>query len=208
MIGLILKDLYTIKRYSKILLVLIVFYIVVGYGMGKLDFVIFMIPFVTIMSVISTFSYDEFVKWDKYALSMPVSKKDMVLSKYVLTLLLIVVGGVFAAVLLLILSMRPTGTEINESLSALTGVMVASLIVIGIYIPLTYQFGTEKGRIIFPILVLAPSFGASYLIKNKVISLPSQEIITTYLKFLPILGIVFVIVSYFISLRIYSKKEW
>lgn len=206
--GLIIKDLYTIKRYSKMLLALVVLYAMIGFGMRNLNYIIYMIPFLTLLSVVSTFSYDEFVNWDKYALSMPINKKDMVLSKYVLTLILILVSGVFSAVLLLALNIVYSGADVKEMLYGLIGVMAASLLLVSVFIPLTYKFGCEKGRIIFPIMVIVPSFGIPFIMKNIGISFPSEDSILLLIKIFPILAIILIIISYFIALQIYKKKEW
>ena len=40
----------------------------------------------TIMIPMVAMSYDDKSKWDRYALTMPVSRRDMVLSKYLLAL--------------------------------------------------------------------------------------------------------------------------
>ena len=51
------------------------------------------------MMVVTTFSFDENAKWEKYAMIMPISRKDLVLSKFVILLCFCLFGTVFGGVL-------------------------------------------------------------------------------------------------------------
>ena len=43
-----------------------------------------MISIVSIILTMSTFSYDEYNNWDKIAMSMPVSPKDVISAKFII----------------------------------------------------------------------------------------------------------------------------
>ena len=87
--GLVWKDIYTLLKQAKfILLLMVLFACLPGYSMSA--FAIFygaMLP-------ITALAYDERSKWDELAAMMPYSVKEIVGSKYVLGLLL--VGGISA----------------------------------------------------------------------------------------------------------------
>lgn len=56
------------------------------------DFLYFVPAFISMMMFMTTFSYDEYNKWDAYAVTLPLEKKDVVLSKYVGSILLLIVA--------------------------------------------------------------------------------------------------------------------
>ena len=81
--GLIIKDILNLKNYMKQLILVLIFFIAYGIFLKNGTFVGTMITLMLSMQVITTMSYDEYAKWDKYALTMNINRKDIVLSKYV-----------------------------------------------------------------------------------------------------------------------------
>ena len=57
------------------------------------------------MIFITTFSYDEYNSWDAYAISMPVSRKDIVKSKYIASIILIFIAVIFTIIISLIIGL-------------------------------------------------------------------------------------------------------
>ena len=88
MIGFIKKDLFMIKSNFKLLGILIIAYTLMGF-VGEID-ISFILPFMSVMIMISTFSYDNYNNWDAYSISFPDGRKNSVKSKYVATVLMIV----------------------------------------------------------------------------------------------------------------------
>ena len=89
--GLILKDFYNLTKQYKIILVLVIFYLLVSVSSEDTNFFGGVVSILMVMQVITTLSYDEKSNWDRYALTMPISRSDLVLSKYIL-------GGILLAV--------------------------------------------------------------------------------------------------------------
>ncbi|MEG1783233.1 MAG: ABC-2 transporter permease, partial [Oscillospiraceae bacterium] len=96
--GLILKDLYVLSKTFKVYGVLLLFYGVFGLTTGQPNFMMGMVCVLLAMLPITSLAYDERAKWDKYALTMPINKNDIVLSKYALGLLLSLIGAVISLV--------------------------------------------------------------------------------------------------------------
>lgn len=86
--GLILKDLLNLKAQYKVFVVMILFFVVFALMGDSHDTLGVILTMITIMLPITALAYDERSQWDKYALTMPVSRRDLVLSKYLLGLLL------------------------------------------------------------------------------------------------------------------------
>ena len=87
MTGLILKDLLNLKKQGKVYLILIIFYFAIGLVNENSSMFASMMTMVAVLIPITAMAYDERCKWDRYALTMPVSRKDMVMSKYLLGLI-------------------------------------------------------------------------------------------------------------------------
>ena len=92
MTGLLMKDLLNIKRTLLGMLGLMAIYgVVFSALMGDASsFLSSMLTVIFITVTVSSFSYDALVRWDRYALSLPVSRRDLVASKYLLAVVLAV----------------------------------------------------------------------------------------------------------------------
>ena len=93
--GLMLKDILNFKnQQGKTFFLLIILYFVMALKMNNSSFFMGVWIVLGITLPISSIAYDEKAKWDKYALTMPVTRRDIVTEKYLLSLLFIVVGNV------------------------------------------------------------------------------------------------------------------
>ena len=136
--GLLLKDWYALRGQAGRLLFLIALYIVIGEfsgGVGSIGILL------CAMLPMSCLAYDERAKWDRYALSMPLSVKDLVVSKYLLGYLMLAAG---AALKLLAMAL-PIGNGSDFTSFVLT--IAVSLLYLALQLPILFKFGVENGRI-------------------------------------------------------------
>ena len=110
--SLVLKDLYNIKCNAKSVLV--------SFLMG----VLYAGAVLCSSLIISTFAYDDRCDWTKYAMVMPVSRKELVAGKYVM-LILLVVGGIVLGFLASLVSNAITG-QIPLNLSGIQELLVSA----------------------------------------------------------------------------------
>lgn len=213
MLGLLIKDFMAIKRQVRILIFLLVFYLIFGLTTNNASIVGTMVLVICMLLPITTIAYDEKSNWDKYALSLPVSRQTLVLSKYlfgiILSLLSIVLIIAFTA---LSASLSP---EINfvEKIPEAVATGSTALVILAITLPIIFKFGVEKSRLIMMavffiptmLVVLAAKFGAE---KNLSLPYPDLELLKLFLYASPLLILVLLIASYAISLRIYQHKEF
>ena len=104
---------------------------------------------------LSTITYDEQCKWDKYAAMLPYTPWQIVWSKYVLTFLCLFAG---AAMILLASAMRAVygeGLLYGEELLGNLALLLAVLLMLDVSLPLVYRFGSEKGRLVMILVMLA-----------------------------------------------------
>lgn len=205
--GLIIKDIYALKQQGKILLVLLVFYAVYSVMFDNLSMLAAMIVLLCVMMPITTMAYDEKSKWEKYALAMPVERKTMVLSKYVFALMAELIGVIIVTILSLIIVFFTGEMKLNEALIMILAIGGVGLFFLAIILPLLFQFGVEKARLIILIVIFIPSLLAMML-SQLGMSPPSPETLKLlgYLSPLIIAGLL--LLSIKISMRIYDKKEF
>ncbi len=210
MIGFIKKDLAMIKSNFKLLGILIVTYSILGL-LGKLD-ISFLLPFITVMIMISTFSYDNYNNWDAYSICLPKGRKNSVKAKYLATIIMILVISFITGIISLLISyLNFKVINYEQILITLLGTIFGTLLVITFMYPIIYKYGIEKARIsifliIFGLFILI-GFISKYIdftFISNILSLLEYYIIPIII----ILMILMVYISYKISARIFWKKEF
>ena len=209
MTGLLLKDFYSLRQYGKTLLFMLVFFTFLSLGMDNPAsfFEGFMI-IMSMMMVIYSFSYDNLAKWERFGLSLPVTRTEMVAEKYLLTLILCLSAAILSFLLsAAILVFKPVADfGLGEHLFSLAGVISISLLLFSFLLPLIFRFGVEKSRFFMIILFAAPT-AAVITLDQLGITLPSAEVLISIIKFLPLVAILALFLSFLLSSRIYAAKE-
>lgn len=220
--GLIVKDLLQLKSYLKTLIVFMFIFVCVSLEPKNTSVDGILIIMMTLglgMFGMATFSYDEMAKANKYILTFPLTKKEVVLSKYVLQFLLTITGATLGIILSIIISLV-LGKDIPnfiDLISIALGGMLGIGLVESIQIPCIYKMGAEKGRIYMFIatVVIAFAAGAIIMLGEKVINIFSinLDFMNNMLEtFFPLVLFILVLLEYFvsykISYKIYSKKEF
>lgn len=218
--GLIVKDLLQLKSYRKTLVTFIAVFIAVSFlDTNKESIETTIILMMTLglgMFSIATFNYDEMAKADRYILTLPVNRKDIVLSKYILVVISTFVG----AILGIILSVGMTYAiyqEIPEMMylmSLAMGGIFGLGVVNAIQIPCIFKYGAEKGRIqrfIALAVICLMFYGIFYLFQRFNIHIEIQSTIDMVKNYSVIILIPTVLILYYVSYKIsymiYRKKE-
>ena len=204
--GLILKDLLNLRSTFKMLGAMIVFFAVAFLREGN-SFVFGIIILMFAMMVVTTISCDDLAKWDAYALTMPVTRKEMVLSKYLVMVLLNTLGAVLSLIIGIVGSFLMNQSFDLEILVIVGLVYLIAFIFGSLIIPLIYKFGTEKARLMLFLCALIPT-ALFLLLEQFNVPLPTTGNPWIYLILLVACSVIGVILSYLISLKIYTKKEF
>ena len=207
--GLIYKDLFLLKEAFPIValaVLFLLFTIIFGFSGGFLALCIMLLVF-AVKVVESTLIYDETDGWDSYVLTAPVSRKEIIRSKYLLQVLFLAGAFLISAVILLLISLIPMFSG-EEWLFLMLVVGFCYALVYGtVVIPIYLKFGQHTSRYVaFAVLVVvAGLYGATFGV-------------TMFLEFaastIPLLIGVLVLslaaygVSYSISQKIYAKREF
>ena len=214
--GLLIKDILNMKNYMKQLVLVLIFFIAYGIFLKNGTFVGTMITLMLSMQVITTMSYDEYAKWDKYALTMNINRKDIIISKYIFFTISIIIGivvGITTSIAINQIAKLDTG--MNEIIVTSIVVPCVFAILFSIIIPVVFKTGVEKGRIVMMLILFIPAILVGSIVKiteKANITMPSPSNLEILMKFgvlgLVLLTILAVFISYKVSLSIYNKKEF
>ena len=216
--GLITKDILQLKSYKRTLIIFIIIFTLTSIsgegGIGNILAIMLTLGFG--MFSMASFNYDETNKADRYILTLPLTKKEVVLSKYILVICSTVIGSIIGMILSYIITFTITKQmpNIEEIISVGLGGILGIGLVEGIQIPCVYKWGAEKGRIqmvIVTAIVGLLAGGIIFIGEKANIQLPANNILNILNTFLPLIFIGLTIIIYYVSYRvtykIYDKKE-
>ncbi len=205
--GLLLKDLYMMKKYCKAYLLITIVFIAVSFASSENLFFVFYPCLLCGMIPVNLLGYDERSRWLQYSETMPYTKAQIVSGKYLIGL------GTQVAVLLFTgiaqaIRMSINGTFLlGEYLVLMMLLLIMSLLASSITLPFMFKLGVEKGRMGYYIMigiVCAGSIIASNLLSDAFgIQIESNGI----LPIICIVGIGIYALSWYISIVFYKKRE-
>lgn len=216
MTGLIWKDILVMRKTLKTYVLFLGFYLLLAVlGMFDLSFVTAMINVIVMMLPIGAFSYDEIAKWDRYAMTLPISRRTIVGARYLFVLLMALGAAAFGLLACVLLSMAK-GANLTEYLATILVSTGVALFIADILLPLSYKLGPERARpylyvvVFLPLVVLfgAYQFGLlDYVDLSWIDALPNAGILGVFAT-VPLVMLVGLGASFLISCRIMEKKEF
>lgn len=205
--GLILKDLYNLRKYGKTLFLIAALYFMLSFMMDNADIFVGMIVIMFAITTVTSFAYDNQSGWDVYVNTMPVSKKDVVLSKYVLSLFLILTGGLLSVLMGWVNGLIRNIGNFSETLVTAYALCAVGLLFISILLPFVYKFGVERARVIIIAVVVIPVAAGFALSQTGTLPEISEQTVNQMLLFSPLIVAACCVLSIAISNAVYRKKE-
>ena len=212
MLGLIKKDFLLIKSNSNLKTIIIMFIIYIMMAFQGMFEVTFIVPLIGIIMFITTFSYDDYNNWNSYAVTLPNGRKNIVKAKYIASIILIIMLGILSlAISMGINYVKTNFINLAESISALIGTILSTIIIISFLYPIVFKFGATNGRIILFIVVftvigigtLITKFIDMTIVINTINELDKYSYIA-----IPMICVILLSISYLISNKIYQSKEF
>ncbi|MCM1187308.1 MAG: ABC-2 transporter permease [Lachnoclostridium sp.] len=215
--GLLMKDLKIIFRVQRFtMLLMLAFLIWFGY-MGMASMTMGYMVFLAVFISVNTISYDDFNNGTLFLFTLPFERKEYVAGKYVLGILLGIMGAVisFSAVIIMTV-IRNKPVEWAEYLFTILILLAVSILMLAVALPIHLAFGTVHGRYITLLFYAAIGIlGANALIRLEEFGIDSEEIALWFQgnKGVPLVILAVAVylicmaVSYMISLRIVEKKD-
>lgn len=207
--GLLRKDCYLMMKYYRAFLLVVLVFTFVGIKNNKVFFALYPIILSGIIPV-NLLSYDEKAHWTSYACTFPYTRKDVVSSKYILTLCVL---GVSA---LLILFAQVCNMIINHNFhlfglfSTFAVIISCGLLPPAFMFPFTFKLGSEKGRfayyvgfvLFFVVLSVFQEVTDNLSLRITQMAVPYAPIV---IIFLLVLGLF--VLSWFLSVKFYQKRD-
>ena len=202
MTGLLIKDIYNIRKQALWYVALIVFFCILSISIENIGFSAAIGMVVTVNIPLMAIAYEERDGWQKFVIASGVKIRKIVLEKYLLGLLFTAASSI-ALFVLLMFTVQDNPTVVF-ALSVF--MQIATLCV---SMPITFKFGVEKSRVylMVAIVVLMAIFVALMSLMEKTLSELAADGLAICLLLL-VAAIVVFAVSYSISNNIYSKKEF
>lgn len=204
--GLIIKDIINLRKYGRSVAFVMAFYVLFTVMMKNTAFISGMIVLLFSMTVITSFSYDKQAGWDEYALALPLSRKAIVKSKYILSLLLSLSGAALSVLLGAVLGLFMETGGIMEQLITSYALFGVGILFLSIMLPLIFKFGVERSRILIIIVFAAPT-AALFALSQTGITLPDEAQIERLIAYSPIMLAALFAFSYMLSRYFFEKKE-
>lgn len=203
MIGLLIKDIYNIRKQALWYLATIIIFAFLSIVLKNGGFIAG-IGMVTAVNVpLTAIAYEEREGWQKFIVASGTKISHIVIEKYIMGLVFS-----FISTIALLIYFLMTEVAINSWLEFTISVCM-QLLALSIAMPITFKFGVEKSRsylmvAVFAIMVI---FVALMTLFGKVLN---TIVINVALisSLLIIMALIILGVSYYISIKIYKKKEF
>ena len=205
--GLLLKDLLSLRRYMRTVMLLVAAYALMIFFMDSPYLLVGMIVLMSAMISVTSFSFDHMAGWDVYALSLPVSRKDVVRSKYLLALIFTSSGSLLSILIGVLYTLFTLKGSFTETLIASYALFAVGMVFVSILLPLLYKFGVEKARLLIIAVFAVPVAVIVALANIAGLEMPDEQLINRLLALSPLVLIAVLGISYFASCAIYRKKE-
>ena len=214
MIGLVYKDCMTLKKQlTTLLMFLVVYGALTVTGVFDVSILGVLVAVMGMTIPMSSVALDDAARWDRYAVATPAGRRGVVAGKYVFTALVIVVSSIFSMALMVVLSLAGLSEQtLTENIVVALSCAAVTLLLNAVILPFLLKYRAEKARVI-SMTVFVVIFGGALLLENlwdKGMVLP--EIPAGLVQALPVLFCMLTVgafvVSYFISLGIYDRKEF
>lgn len=210
MVGLIIKDLYLTAKNFKLYFIIVVIFLACSFVErlytinSVISFYIFYAYMLIAMIPIVLYALDEQDRWCAYSMTLPVSRREYVSGKYIIS----IICTVFNILIWLMTRLAPAVSSplagAGNTAVPLSMVFSASLLIPVLSLPFVFKFGSAKGRIfsLFFVIVFAVAIGN---ISTSGLHIDLNEGMITALMY--ILPLALFAASWLLSIRIYEKKE-
>lgn len=205
--GLMLKDLYIAK--SNIL-VTIVCLIVLGFGLSFLlepSALLVMAPPCATTAVFISITSDANSKWSKNVITMPVSRRQIIGEKFILYMILSLLGIVAALIPCGVLALF--GAELSRSSLLLYGSIgiSATLLAGSLSLPCAYFFDPDKSQLVFMMSFLAATGMITGLVLLVNLMIPVKDHILLSFNIVLIIAVIVFFISHKIAVMAYQEKD-
>lgn len=214
--GLLEKDFRLLKGQKNFFLLILVITVLLSLN-SEDNFAVTYLTFIAGFLTISSFGYDDNGNCMPFLMTLPVSRKLYVKSKYVLGFLLTFIGWMAGMVISTVTAFLHKAPPTTEAVLFQLAWVFLWMILLAFVLPMLFRFGAEKGRmatlammlvfmaIVFALSKLAEGMGVD--VDACLDALASQQIVVLVAG-MAVVALVMVLISYLISAKIVQNKEY
>lgn len=201
--GLIRKDFYLLWSYCRLIPLFLLAFIVFSTfsSDGQSPFFNYYPCILSSTLPVNLLAYDDAERWLTYCDTLPVTRRQYVSGKYIMSLLCdgtVFLLSAIAAVIRLCRNGAFCPADLTDQLAVLATI---SLLSSALVMPPIFKFGAQKGRIVF-IGVIGIFCGLAAILDT-----PDLSGVSLPIGLLPILATVIFAASWLLSIRFYEKRE-
>ena len=154
--ALLMKDLRTLKNERRLWVSIIGVSVLFGVLFQNWYFMMGYIMFGLSMIARTMYQYDVADQGIVYLMTLPITRKEYVKEKYLLSLMSICIGGILSMILTKIgMLFTPDQADSNQEIfSAFLGILAVALVLQAIIFPVELKYDVSKSRIIILLLVM------------------------------------------------------
>ena len=154
--ALLMKDLRTLKNERRLWVSIIGVSVLFGVLFQNWYFMMGYIMFGLSMIARTMYQYDVADQGIVYLMTLPITRKEYVKVKYLLSLMSICIGGILSMILTKIgMLFTPDQADSNQEIfSAFLGILAVALVLQAIIFPVELKYDVSKSRIIILLLVM------------------------------------------------------
>lgn len=207
--GLLLKDWFVIWKQCRYLLFVPAVFLAVSALSDDSQFFAIFAFLLSAMYPMTVMGLDEQSKWERYALTMPFRRRDLVLSKYLLSFCSLFLYGVLYLLLVLLFKHDPKAMKVSVMLTSV-GISIGILYSALAY-PFLFKLGMEKGRIWYLILIVVVCGNGAALAAMLGDEISLNLLLTwmdCLLLILPLAALSLFGLSAFLSIKLYESREF
>ena len=200
--GLLLKDLLNLKQQARVYLLVVLIWMALGLLNRDTAIIGGVTMILAPMLPVAAVAHDERAKWEGFAVTMPVTRRQLVLSKYILCFLGVILGALFLSLFGFVV--KTPADELAILVAVFSGL---GLVICAVSLPIVFQLGTEKGRLVILAVVLVPTMLSTLLSRVQLPEL-SESVWQWASRLAPLFVAALVWLSIEISCQIYRRKEF
>lgn len=214
--GLLIKDFKLMKMQKNFFLMMIAIVIAISFFQNEMSFPLGFLPFVISLFSLSTISYDEFDNGNAFLFSLPITRKDYVKEKYLLSFLLGFASLSFGILITCVAGFLKGDTIPADIIWAALIILSSVIIIQAIMLPLQLKYGTEKARIalmgtfglIFAAGVIFVKLTQAAGVDTFILAKLSALHVGIFIAAITLIAAIFLFLSMQVAIKIVEKKEF
>lgn len=217
MFNLVFKDLI-IQKKTLIFSVIYALVFILAFQFYNSPGIVFtMVPlFIAYMLLMGACGYDDKNKCDIMLNSLPINRIDLVISKYLSTLVFMFIGVILTFLISTVLNLFGL-SHLNRTINIedILGFSISIIILSSFYFPVYFKLGYQKSRYVnisvFMLFLIVPSILSKIIVKGStppsfILYLNSQPdwLISS---FIIVIAIIVLLISMLLSIKLYINKD-